>query len=447
MNLSSMLVIALTVLLNTVTQLFTLGGIQPQALLPVSATQPRLSEDWNICITRLGTACMTTSRFSAGLRNEVAPAELKPSWVDLDKEGARPLSETRGNVISPDSAIPGLHHEIINVQATSVAEASAAHSVFGWMTRSLTHQPDAYGREFWRFLDVAGDIVAGVLLGCWRSIPGSGKAENMALKMWHAQWWYGPRRWRFWRRNAWVYTPPAPAPATPARVPVVTPIIPQIRAIDHGSHPASPGTILAGNYGDDGDESDGEWQTFSRESSVATDSSDYTVVPADREGSEDPAFLMLDLLASPSRGAAAHDRPSAFDDSLQPVLLAHITSTSPGPLTRRSYSRLVGGFSDAAGSPARGDQGYSSVVLARRDLASSSARPARDEDEEERKRMCVVCTIEPRDTILWPCRYVWQRHRQRRWLIAISGAWRCAANAGRIWQIAFRPSSTCVREY
>jgi hypothetical protein len=86
-----------------------------------------------------------------------------------------------------------------------------------------------------------------------------------------------------------------------------------------------------------------------------------------------------------------------------------MTSSSPGPLTRRSYSRLLA----QASSPSPPSQEPLLTndaveryidVLQRRRVEASTRKAERDEDEEERKRMCVVCTVEPRDTILWPCR-------------------------------------------
>src|SRR3954447_7245200 len=112
MALSSISITLLTICLNAITQIFTMGGIRPRNLLPASASVPSLNEDWNVCVTRLGTACMTSSRFSAGLRNEVAPAELRPSWVDLEIEGVRPLKETRGNILHPGQQVPGFQHEM-----------------------------------------------------------------------------------------------------------------------------------------------------------------------------------------------------------------------------------------------------------------------------------------------------------------------------------------------
>ena len=86
------------------------------------------------------------------------------------------------------------------------------------------------------------------------------------------------------------------------------------------------------------------------------------------------------------------------DGSLQPVLLAHLTSGSSGPLTRMRYNSIFAG-------QARG-VGMMDVINDRRAISGNSGGDSRERNDwdEDRRRCCVVCTVEARDTILWPCR-------------------------------------------
>ncbi len=362
---------------------------------------------------------MTTSRYSAGLRNEVAPAEIRPSWVDLEIEGVRPLKETRGNIIGQDHEVPGFHHEMISIHAAAPTEVATPHAIFGWMSRSLTSQPDAYGREFWRFIDAAGSLTTGFIISCWRCVPGSTKAETFALKAWNRRWWYGPRKWVFWRRSAWVIHPPStPATASTIRTVDIESLAtqsPLTTPVGNRSSVARPFVLREASDESD-DDSDEDWSVqHSRETSVfseASFTSDATVTADDRDTEDGPANLMADLLSSSGSGPSRTPTRTRldlipFDASLQPVLLAHMTSSSPGPLTRRSYSRLLAQTSPATPTasemPVSGIERYIDILQDRR-IQASTKEVIRDEDDEERKRMCVVCTVEPRDTILWPCR-------------------------------------------
>jgi hypothetical protein len=393
-----------------------MGGVQPRNLLPASVNIPSLNEDWNVCVTRLGTACMTSSRFSAGLRNEVAPAELRPSWVDLGTEGVRPLKETRGNIVQSDQQVPGFQHEMVTVQARAPTEVATPHALFGWMTRSLTSQPDAYGREFWRYMDAVANVVTGIVVNLWRVLPGSAKAEVLATNAWNRRWWYGPRKWTFWRRSSWTL-PQTTTAATDAQssdggVPTTPECGDPIQSLGQSSIDA----FAQHDYHvDDDEEEDDDWTVQqSRETSVfseASVTSDVTVTGERSATIEDsPATLIADLLSAHAASSAVGvPRGLApYDDNLQPVLLAHMTSSSPGPLTRRSYSRLLAQASLPSHSQERlvtndAVERYIGILQHRR-ADAASRRAERDEDEEERKRMCVVCTVEPRDTILWPCR-------------------------------------------
>jgi hypothetical protein len=76
-----------------------------------------------------------------------------------------------------------------------------------------------------------------------------------------------------------------------------------------------------------------------------------------------------------------------------PVMLAHLSNTSTSPLTRLRYRRIAAGHTEEE----------SSWIQQRREAAIANAGP-RDEFDEARRRACVVCTVDERSIILWPCR-------------------------------------------
>lgn len=78
------------------------------------------------------------------------------------------------------------------------------------------------------------------------------------------------------------------------------------------------------------------------------------------------------------------------DSTITPVLLAHIGNPTSNPLTRRRYRQLTSVQDDDSWS----------IPKERR-----SSRPVPCEDDEGR-RNCVICTVEPREIICWPCRFV-----------------------------------------
>lgn len=78
-------------------------------------------------------------------------------------------------------------------------------------------------------------------------------------------------------------------------------------------------------------------------------------------------------------------------------ILAHLTDHSSSPLTRRRFSQLVSDSSSCRDTK----DGWSDVIHARRPAVVVS--PPEDTIDETR-RNCVICTVEPRQVICWPCR-------------------------------------------
>jgi hypothetical protein len=89
------------------------------------------------------------------------------------------------------------------------------------------------------------------------------------------------------------------------------------------------------------------------------------------------------------------DLSAPTSSATAPVLLAHMTDTSSSPLTRRRYRSLVSGQED----PER--RAWEAFINDRRDSVN-----VRNSPTGETRRNCVICTVEERQIICWPCRSV-----------------------------------------
>ncbi|GAA5887021.1 hypothetical protein JCM5296_001568 [Sporobolomyces johnsonii] len=184
------------------------------------------------------------------------------------------------------------------------------------------------------------------------------------------------------------------------------------------------------------DEDDGEWVPSEDEDDGASSASSSR--SASPEPSASPAFQPSDYeeddptsnplalfsdLSHPPSSSPAHSAAYTPED-LAPYLLAHHLSSASTPVTRRRYRSLLPS-SSASSSPfppsAQDEPGFaalSSAISSRlSDLGfaqprsreeaeqwSAELEKKREEWREGRSAFCVVCTVEPRSVVLWPCR-------------------------------------------
>ncbi|KAF8499950.1 hypothetical protein JB92DRAFT_3089932 [Gautieria morchelliformis] len=134
---------------------------------------------------------------------------------------------------------------------------------------------------------------------------------------------------------------------------------------------------------DEDDFSDGGSRARSRSPSMSPSDADSD------EGGREAVGLYADISASPPR--------RALSPPLAPVLLAHVASAGAGPLTRRQYSRLLA-------HPRPEDEAWGAFVAERRGAAAGRAPDETEAEAEDARRNCVVCTVEARAVICWPCR-------------------------------------------
>lgn len=367
-----------------------------------------MEDDFGVALLKLGTACMEATQYS-GLRNELIGIEERvgPSLH---------LSATGGDVIKPHLARRGgFNAEITEIEVSRLEDPHSRHAYFAELA------------SFWKSF---GNAMVNFGWAIMLSTPVGRKAVQLIKASWTSRWWYGPREWKFWTRRAW---------AEPARfrrhrqVRTARQIweehVKAVRASTSAmTDPSSgnrdirrriPGQIdqddkdetrgrlfsmsptptpatsvyedfLRGEVMSDDEDAEEEW-----DDGVSDSDETMTVMADDEEVPENEPELYRDLMMH-------HTEPSTSTSTsteLQPVLLAHLTSSSASPLTRRQYASIISTASSSRSlTPSRMEE----VIQDRRNVMASRERM--DDWDEERRKACIVCMTEPRDTILWPCR-------------------------------------------
>lgn len=159
------------------------------------------------------------------------------------------------------------------------------------------------------------------------------------------------------------------------------------------------------------DQEDEDWVPSDGDSDA--DSSESEEEEAESEDDFDPASLYRDLAFPSKSSRSTRASPSnalvhlPADETLpEPsILLAHHLATSASPLTRGRYSTLSSQPPTQAFSSAVEDRRMEVRRAAEdRGLTAGWEKRRREELDEARQRFCVVCTVEERTIICWPCR-------------------------------------------
>lgn len=355
-----------------------------------------MEDDFGVALLKLGTACMEATQYS-GLRNELIGIEER-SAPSLH------LSATGSQVMKPHLARKGgFNAEITNIEVPRLEDP---------------HTRNVYFAELASFWKAFGNALVKLAWAILVSTPVGRKAVQLSRAGWTRRWWYGPRQWKFWTRQAWA----APeryrrqrrsrtardvweehVEASRARASALQSSSSALRlrhqasqADERGdnrlysmSPTPTPATsayddFLRGEVLSDDEDAGMEW-----EDGVSDSDGTITVMADDEEVPEHEPELYRDLMQQ--------DTEPSMD--LQPVLLAHLTSSSGSPLTRRRYASLLSSANTSrALTPTRMEE----VIQDRR--VAAAAREAKDEWDDDRRKSCIVCMTEIRDTILWPCR-------------------------------------------
>ncbi|KAG1723707.1 hypothetical protein EDB19DRAFT_1762619 [Suillus lakei] len=106
-----------------------------------------------------------------------------------------------------------------------------------------------------------------------------------------------------------------------------------------------------------------------------------------RQDTNETVNLFSDLSSAPSAMTSAS------------VLVAHMTHDSSLPMTRQRFQHLMSAPSHRSDSLL---SDWSDVAAIRR--SSSNGTGIHEDSHTEARRNCVVCTVEPRQIICWPCR-------------------------------------------
>lgn len=347
-GLIALIVVALS--LNALTQILLEGSVTRPLFGHPETLLPEWDEDFSIVLLRIGTASLEATSV-AGLGNEVGVVSV-PDFVDQQKShteygsvelnwlGVTSMTNTVEGVGRRQKTKKGFANEIKNVKAKAASSDGELGIDATW------------SKELKRF----GGSLISVLKGLWTLV------------------WDRVRRRA--RRSSYTISAQREGTITPETSP-------------------SDGT-------DDADESDA-YDQFLRGQPVSDDENDYEPVRRSRTGSlsgtssstsddegDDDEAETIGLYADLSSTATSTSTSA-------PVLLAHMVDTSVSPLTRRRYSRLVGGAREHSSAASALDD-WSRVIDDRR-----SSLP-RDRNREESPRICVICTVEPRQIICWPCR-------------------------------------------
>ncbi|KAJ7505509.1 hypothetical protein B0H11DRAFT_2273006 [Mycena galericulata] len=353
------LTIALTVLLNALTQLILTGRISRPLLglgLSGSGTNdgwfwaPPYDEDWGVVLLRVGTASLEATGLR-GWGNEMpAVSAAQPLTADTRRYpeyGSARLGPS--GVVHVSSGFGamgaerrykrrGLANEVREVDVG----ARAGSRPFGADLINLR-----WIKEAWRFVTAAWNVGRGFLTGVWGYIVSGGKARGRRARATMVGRNDVPERNR-----------------------------PEVEEDDddddeeeeEGDHAAVYGRFLRQEEISDDDDNDDTAQGWDLGES------------SDSEGEEGEQHELGD---SEALGLYT----DLGETTSAPVLLAHMASDG-SPLTRRRYGSLLNSGPRIAETP----------------VPAPTVVRAPPPPLDETRRNCVICTCDPREIICWPCR-------------------------------------------
>lgn len=340
-----------TCALNALTQLLMNGTITKPLVGHAATLIPKWDEDFSVVLFRLGTASLEATSV-AGFGNEVgsvvqpsgnitkAPLQPDHSTVEITRAGV--VAVVRGKNARPSR---GFANEVKNIKVSS------RHSD-AWLDMLVNA----------RWLKALGQY----LLGVWKIISGATRMLWAILRGWV----------KYRKLDARLPTDDDPhnelAPVTlDAELNLSTDVYER---------------LLRGDEMSDDDE---DFQPDNYSPGTPSDSSDSEDEADESDDGTSDALVLYAALSD-----------TASSSSSAPLLLAHMTNPSASPLTRRRYSRFM---SNALGQPSSSSEigNWGAFVQERREAKRGMAQ---DADSQESRRHCVICTVEPRDIICWPCR-------------------------------------------
>ncbi|KAI0062367.1 hypothetical protein BV25DRAFT_1804386 [Artomyces pyxidatus] len=344
----------LAFVLHGLTQLLLEGAITRPFFGHAGVLMPKWDEDFSIVLLRLGTASLETTSV-AGLGNEVSGVPLskasKPEThygeVNMNRAGVTSVSHAVEGSGSRTQRKEGFTNEVRNVKVG--------------LPQRDPYLPLAWFREFLKF----GDQFVRVVRGCWRVVWGFVRGRPVSP------------------RPAGVSAPHTSNAVSASGMPggfdgEVHDTEPEV------DHETAYQQFLAGEPVSDDDEDEFD----PRAVSVPPDHDDEHDEHESHDEEEETPWPFMEL----SQVSAA-----AMSTATAPLWLAHMTDASASPLTRRRYQSLVSGHDLPARESGGGE--WEEFVDDRRAAADEKKRAA-----DDTRRNCVICTVEERQIICWPCR-------------------------------------------
>ncbi|KPV73802.1 uncharacterized protein RHOBADRAFT_54399 [Rhodotorula graminis WP1] len=411
---------------------------------------PTSEEDYPVALIKYVTHLLSTTRLS-GLALELHPLDVLPLSLSIQLEtlglvdppscgdplcdlhgpavraqqereraraqGAGVVLGRAGNVAFDDGpatlAPPGLAREVRRISVAGIEgdDADAQHAGAGRRsTASLAHLEGERKNALWRLIVLVARCALYVV---WRvattvkraarraAYRGSRWARRAAAVFgWKKDETALERRWSAERRRRGD-TPLAAAP-----------VVELERAAEEDGESTDDEDWVPSSASAEGDDDDGpsssEWESDVDDTSSRVCRGRSPTPAPDADDADVPYALFAD--AGPD------------GEALAPYLLAHqVARTASRPLTRRRYRSLLPSSSSGAASsrtshapPHDPVEALSTAIAARRGEVLASlpgVRPAaeeleaaRDKWRDERARFCVVCQVEDRTIVLWPCR-------------------------------------------
>ena len=351
-----LLVIIVAFSLNILTQLLLEGSITRLFIGHTASLMPKWDEDFSIILLRLGIASLDATSV-AGLGNEVScialadraemmKPQLQYGEVEMNRSGVSSVTYTSEHHGGRRTQKKGFGNEIRRIKV-----GSSPHG---------DHMVDAtWFIEFKRF----GCAIARFGVGLWRMAGRLLRGQPAFPRPLAAPGWQTQDSSAL---SPDVFHEDETKPFVPGQRDIYERFLSgeELSDDDDDFFPPSSPAPPQDDDGDDDDSDDGD---------AGGDSP--------HEGAETLA-LFSDLSAATSSATA-------------PVLLAHMTDTSSSPLTRRRYRSLVSSQEDSE------RRAWEVFINDRRDSVNVQHSPT-----SETRRNCVICTVEERQIICWPCRSV-----------------------------------------